>query len=888
MHIDFGHHNADLSTLNEKFDVCIVGTGPAGSTLASELANTNLRVIVIESGHRERREDADALNEIENVGWPRVSNQWEVRNRIVGGSSHTWGGRCAPFDEIDFEHRDWVPMSGWPLAQKDLSDYLDRSAKHLGLNAGRGFNDENFWTFANLKAPAFSPDPSKLLPFFWQFSRDRHSRHDYMRFGKHLFADVSGRVTLITGATVVRIEVSESGDAVEGVVCASAGQENTKILARNVVLCAGGIENPRLLLTSNQIAPAGLGNRFDNVGRYLMDHPRGHVGSFAIEDSEIIQNAIGRYNVRGNLFRGGFRLSPEVQRQEHLLNCSAWLGEWVAPDDPWEVVKRIIRRQPTSLADINALIRNRGLFARGSYNYFRSGSGIARKLEMLHLDCMCEQRPERDSRIMLSDKKDRFGLPTVRIDWRLHPDESRSMRRMAQLVKLEFERMKLPPLTLEEWVVNGEHFPPTFIDVAHPTGATRMSDTPATGVVDPNCQVFGVRGLYVSGSSVFPTDGHCNPTQMIVALAIRLADHLRVSAGRSLASAESRSGAEVDLRPHVLVTGGTGLIGRHVVSDLLHLGYRVRATTSRRANIPKQPQDGVEWSYFDLYEGGDYDALLADCSAVMHIAAEMKDHSRMERTNVTGTRDLVQAAERAGVKAFCYTSSISVYGSGLRPITGEEAPVLTPDRDVKSEYWGDSGIRTYGRCKLGGELAIRQGAQRARYVIMRPAVAVDIANIINFREWPLSKRLFAAHRHSHHVFVRDVSSALIWAMERGLRGVGNPGSVEIYNLAEDETPAPRHIQFMRRAYKVTRDPRFLPIWTPWFFDWTRDFLKNRTLPLRNPLWRMRFPNDKLRAAGFQFPFGMTFAYSVALQRLGSERGLRSARDAVMERRSSEA
>jgi choline dehydrogenase-like flavoprotein len=114
-----------------------------------------------------------------------------------------------------------------------------------------------------------------------------------------------------------------------------------------------------------------------------------------------------------------------------------------------------------------------------------------------------------------------------RVDWRSHSDESRTMRRMAELAVQELPKAGLPAPRLEEWVQDGAEIPSTFVDVAHPTGTTRMSDEPGHGVVDANCEVHGVSGLFVQGSSVFPTAGHCNPTQMIVALAVRLADHIK-------------------------------------------------------------------------------------------------------------------------------------------------------------------------------------------------------------------------------------------------------------------------------------------------------------------------------------------------------------------------
>jgi choline dehydrogenase-like flavoprotein len=513
-------------------DICIVGSGPAGSTIAKELSGSGLRVTLLESGEFARSPEADSLNEIENIGRARVPDQWAVRNRIVGGSSHTWGGRCAPLDAIDFEVRDWVPDSGWPISPADLEPYLDRSAAHLGLAVGSGFSDEQFWTLSGREPPKSAPDPQALLPFFWQFSRDPEESYpfEYMRFGRSLADRLGPNVSLVTGATVVGVNPVESGRAVRSVAFAGPDGRRRTLAARNVVLCAGGIENARILLSSDSVSPKGLGNDRDLVGRYLMDHLRGPGGSFAIRGSDQLQRRFGRYTVQGRLFRAGLRLSPKIQREEGLLNCAAWLGEVVSTSDPWDALRRVIGGAARMPQDAMAIAAGAGFFLRGVKQHLSDRNGIPRKLQELNLDCMCEQRPDADSRVTLSNMRDRFGVRLSRVDWRSHPDESRSMRRMAQLVAEELPRMGLPELSLAPWVRDEADFPDSFRDVAHPTGTTKMSETAARGVVDANCRVHGVEGLYVSGSSVFPTVGHCNPTQMIVALSVRLADHLRVRA----------------------------------------------------------------------------------------------------------------------------------------------------------------------------------------------------------------------------------------------------------------------------------------------------------------------------------------------------------------------
>jgi nucleoside-diphosphate-sugar epimerase len=170
----------------------------------------------------------------------------------------------------------------------------------------------------------------------------------------------------------------------------------------------------------------------------------------------------------------------------------------------------------------------------------------------------------------------------------------------------------------------------------------------------------------------------------------------------------------------------------------------------------------------------------------MHLAAELGKQDRMPAINVEATRRLAEAAERHGIKAFCYMSTVSVYGSGRTRTMTETAPVLTSSVDVKSEYWALDYVRAYGRTKLAGEEAILRVAATLPYVILRPTVVVDLHNLIGLRDWGLSKRLFAAHRPSHHVYVRDVTDAAIWTMTQSLSGAWPAGQVQIFNLSDHE------------------------------------------------------------------------------------------------------
>ncbi|HUN35138.1 MAG TPA: GMC family oxidoreductase [Trebonia sp.] len=512
-------------------DICIIGSGPAGITIARELSGTPLRVTILESGGTKRQDASDALNEIESVGWPRVADQWAVRNRLLGGSSTTWSGRCAPFDDMDMQSRDWVPYSGWPLKIGDLAPYIDRSAKHLGLGAGNGITDDRIWALTGQSQRRSSPDPDsdELLPMFWQYSRDPVNQYDNTRFA-HFTDALGSNVTIVTNATVLRVNATESATAVESVEFASADARRWTLPASLVVLCAGGVENARLLLSSDNVARHGLGNDKDLVGRFLMDHIRGSVATFRLTEANAVLDQFGTFKSAsegGNIFQPGLRLSPAIQHAEGLLNCSAWVHEYIAADDPWESLIRFLRREPGARPNLRTMLANSGLVIRGLKEHFIAHRALPRKLAEVQLEAMCEQVPNPDSRITLSSRRDRLGMPISRIDWRVSGEEARTMRRMAELMVGQFSRMGIDPPDLAEWVRDGDMFPQAFQDVAHPTGTTRMADDPTQGVVDAQCQVHGVSGLFIGGSSVFPTAGHANPTQLIVALAVRLADTLR-------------------------------------------------------------------------------------------------------------------------------------------------------------------------------------------------------------------------------------------------------------------------------------------------------------------------------------------------------------------------
>jgi choline dehydrogenase-like flavoprotein len=515
-------------------DLCIVGSGPAGASIAKEFAGTKIQVLILEGGGLEQTSADQALYEVENVGATRTVPGDRVRNRIIGGSSLTWAGRCASFDDIDFEFRAWVPHSGWPIALRDIQPYLDRSRKYLGI--GPNIYDDRLWKELGISPPRPQIDQGFVKSQFWQYSRYRHNPPEPTRFSRTLAELNTPNVRLLMHANITHINTSEDGKRIEALEVRTLRGRRAEVKARAIVLACGGLENARLLLASNKTVRTGVGNSHDLVGRFLMDHPGCSLGwidpsrrSFPIQRR--FANYVLNHEGGKNKYAFGLMLDPEIQKKEQLLNCAAFL-EAPSGDESWSALRRLVRpgteQRRTSIArDVSVVIGNLPVLLGNVYRLIARGEGPILRTDDLSLYCLVEQTPDPSSRVTLAQRTDALGVPLLRIDWRIGDLERRSVVRLSELIGLQFRRAGLPEHLPNQQLLEHANWRSQFIDRAHPSGTTRMSDSPKQGVVDRNCKVHGVAGLYIAGSSVFPTAGHANPTLMIVALAIRLADRLK-------------------------------------------------------------------------------------------------------------------------------------------------------------------------------------------------------------------------------------------------------------------------------------------------------------------------------------------------------------------------
>lgn len=504
-------------------DLCIVGGGVAGLALALHFDGQPLKVCIIEGGGFRKDADEQDLYRGENVGLPYAGLE-TVRSRYLGGSSNCWGGWCRPFDDWDFERREWVPHSGWPFGKAELLPYYARAHRLLAL--GRPNYDPANWEqgIARPDARRLPIDDQRFTTLINQFSPPVRFGRDYraqLRYSKNL------QVWLHANACELFTDCD--GNQVTALKLRTLSGRQFTARARCFVLAAGGIENARLLLLSHRQQAAGLGNRYDLVGRFFMEHPRVRVGKLRLASAQAARFYDVKYNYHSRRLRAegisvAAHLAPTraLQAREQLLNARIYFASLFAGEESWPVTRlRRAVEQPSAFAPFGVLSRKAHALVNYAYTRVPWPESLVRERQ---LEIVIESAPNPHSRITLAEQRDALGLNRVRLDWRLGALERRSLHRLQRLLATEIERHRLGHI---ETALEGEvHAWPQMGWCWHHMGTTRMHDDPRQGVVDRHCRVHDLSNLYIAGSSVFPTCGSDMPTLTIAALAFRLADRL--------------------------------------------------------------------------------------------------------------------------------------------------------------------------------------------------------------------------------------------------------------------------------------------------------------------------------------------------------------------------
>lgn len=527
---DFRHFEDDTML---QADVCVIGTGAAGISIAREFFGTNLQVLLLEGGGTSPEPETQALYEVECIGLP-FPGALDGRAREFGGTTTLWGGTIIPLSETDFHQRPWVPYSGWPISLAELAPYYLRAEGVLQL-AEDGVYDERIWQRFGIEPPAL--DPHKLRLVFskektWPFRPKEYPKNFRSVYIEALRKASNVRVLLHANVTNLKAN-AEATAVVEAEIRTLEGKRGSA-RARTYIVACGGIETPRLLLLSNGVHASSLGNQHDLVGRFFQGHPKFEAATIHTDTPKYLQERFEFLIKDRQLFRSRLELSDPIQEQEHLPKCDADIIFDMPEESGIQAAMELYRswlgrhKPENLLQNMYYVLKGFPEVVHFGVPFFLRGTWPMPKPKTIRLQCRAEQYPEPDSRITLSDQLDALGLRKACIDWHLSELERKTARRMVETVGAEFERLNLGKLELSDWMrPEIEDWRSWVKEGNHHSGATRMADDPRQGVVDRNCRVHGIENLYISSSSVFPTTGTANPTFTIIALAIRLADHLK-------------------------------------------------------------------------------------------------------------------------------------------------------------------------------------------------------------------------------------------------------------------------------------------------------------------------------------------------------------------------
>jgi choline dehydrogenase-like flavoprotein len=512
-------------------EVCVVGAGAAGVALARDLMNAGRDVCLLEAGGMDYDEPTQALAKGNNIGMEYYDLD-HSRLRFFGGTTNIWGGRNIPLDPIDFEKRDWVPHSGWPITLDDLQPYY--RIAHDSLELGEYEYETGLWEKLGLSAIDF--DPNEIVHRFWRFDnfaeRFNSSRSDDLVKAQN--------VRIVLHANTVGLQASPNASGITRLDAQTLQGRKLQVNARHYVLACGAIENARLLLMSDNVEANGIGNQFDQVGRYFMEHPHGRIAHVETQDPAGFWALYRKRFPEADVpVAPAMVLPPSLQRELGVLNSAATFKIQRNPDNGESVSNRVYMNLKYSLSP-NKSGRILWHAWRGWLNWLQRHISMrllrtVAKVNRMELYVMAraEQAPNPDSRVCLSTERDALGCPKADLDWQLSTLDKETMLQFGKTLQREFDRLGLGKVTTSEWLEDGQpNWPvdPTVgnhpIGGYHHMGTTRMSSSARDGVVDANCTVHGYDNLHIAGSSVFTTGGWANPTLTLLALTHRLGDHL--------------------------------------------------------------------------------------------------------------------------------------------------------------------------------------------------------------------------------------------------------------------------------------------------------------------------------------------------------------------------
>jgi len=510
----------DVAGREQRADVCIVGAGAAGIVLAVELRRQGRTVVMVEGGGEDVEEAAQEPYRSELAGLNHRGIH-TGRFRAKGGTTTRWGGQILELEKEDFEVREWIAGSGWPFAKYERALVLE------GLG-GVERSDAAVWQRLKLPMPAFE----RLESYFSRWCPDPVFARLH---GAMLEKDEGIRLWLHANC----VELVMEQETVRGVRCRTQTSIETVFCADEFVFCMGAIESCRFFMQPRE---GGLPwNQSGLLGRHFQDH----IDSNAAEVKPRNRREFAR--LFDNVFLGGYKYHPKLRlsaadaRQAGVLNAGATMYFLSDVDEVLGelkgTAKHLLRGRLGEISgkDLIGLVRNAPLLAAQMARYFLEHRAFNPASAVVKLRVHCEQQPDSASSITLAEERDSLGLLRARLDWRISELEVETIRHYAQTAAQSLAGVA--EVIPDEALLRGDR--DTYIkgcdDSNHHMGGMRMAASPGAGVVDTNLLLRGTRNCYVCSGAAFPTSGFSNPTHTLLALAVRLADHVVRLSGRRAA-----------------------------------------------------------------------------------------------------------------------------------------------------------------------------------------------------------------------------------------------------------------------------------------------------------------------------------------------------------------
>lgn len=503
-------------------EVCIVGAGAAGMVLAAELVRQGRRVLLLESGGAVIETSAQRLNACSYVGQSRKIVS-PGRFRALGGTTTVWGGQVLELCEEDFAVRSWVPGSGWPFSKQALQPYYERALVAEGLSQVSR-SDHEVWQQMKVPAPELG---GELETYFTRWCPEPN-------FAR-LYRDAldSSNLCVVLHATAMAMLREQNRSRIGGVRCRTMSGREHIFSAMQYVLCLGTIETVRFLLQPTPDGRVPLWNQSGLLGNYFQSHIDYNAARVSSKDAPRLRRWFANAYLRGHKYHPKFRLPLGAQQQEQILNIAGSITCINPAETELRRVKSLAvdamrgRWSRIKPADMPLALRQFPTLLKLGYGYRMEHRAYWPAKSNFWLRVHCEQEPLSQNRITLTKDRDAVGLFQAQVEWRVSTLEWKTIRNFTERVKRTLVGLGATGTVAQPELESEEGFRSvTFDNSHHDMGGTRMSDNAFDGVVDADLRLHGVENAYVCSASVFPTGGFSNPTHTLVALAVRLADHL--------------------------------------------------------------------------------------------------------------------------------------------------------------------------------------------------------------------------------------------------------------------------------------------------------------------------------------------------------------------------